>query len=70
MADVLSPEGRCSSIYQRCEWKNGPDDSICIMILLWKLILDDTINVETVCLWKIVVFHYGECVTLVLTMCH
>jgi hypothetical protein len=43
-------EGRCSSRYHRCEWKNGPDDSVCIMILLCRLISDDMIVVETVCL--------------------
>jgi hypothetical protein len=67
MADVLLYEGRCSSRYHRCEWKNGPDDSVCIMILL---ISDDMIIVETVCLWTIVVCYYGGCDPLVVTVCH
>jgi hypothetical protein len=70
MADVLPPEGRNSSRSHRCEWKNGPDDSVCIMILLCRLISDDMITVETVCLWTIVVCHCGGCVPLVVTMCH
>jgi hypothetical protein len=36
-ADVLFSEGRCSSISHRCEWKNGPDDSVCIMILFMQI---------------------------------
>jgi hypothetical protein len=28
-------EGRCSSRSHRCEWKNGPDDSVYIMILFF-----------------------------------
>jgi hypothetical protein len=52
MADVLLSEGRCSSISHRCEWKNGPDESVCILILL---ISDDMIFMETICLWTIVV---------------
>jgi hypothetical protein len=35
--DVLLSEGRCSSRYHRCEWKNGPYDSICIMILFMQV---------------------------------
>jgi hypothetical protein len=58
MADVLLYEGRCSSISHRCEWKNGPDDSVCIMILL---IPDDMIIVETISLWTVVVCYYGGC---------
>jgi hypothetical protein len=67
MANVLLSEGRCSSKSHRCEWKNGPDDSACIMILL---ISDDMIVVETVCLWTVVVCCSGGCVPLVVTMCH
>jgi hypothetical protein len=70
MADVLLSEGRCSSISHRCEWKNGPDDSVCIMILLCRLISDDMIVVETVCLWTIVVCYCGGCDPLIVTMCH
>jgi hypothetical protein len=70
MADVLLSEGRCSSRSHRCEWKNGPDDSVCIMILLCRLISDDMIVVETVCLWTVVVCHCGGCIPLVVTMCH
>jgi hypothetical protein len=47
MDNVSLFEGRCSSISQICEWKNGLDDSVCIMILL---ISDEMIVVETVCL--------------------
>jgi hypothetical protein len=57
MADVLLSEGRCSSISHRCEWKNGPDDSVCIMILLCRLISYDMNVVEIVCLWTIVVCY-------------
>jgi hypothetical protein len=70
MVDVLPYEGRCSSRSHRCEWKNGPDDSVCIMILLCRLISDDMIVVETVCLWTVVVCYCGGCVPLVVTMCH
>jgi hypothetical protein len=70
MVDVLLFEGRCSSRSHRCEWKNGPDDSVCIMILLCRLISDDMITVETVCLWTVVVCHCGGCIPLVVTMCH
>jgi hypothetical protein len=70
MVDVLPPEGRCSSRSHRCEWKNGLDDSVCIMILLCRLISDDMITVETVCLWTVVVCHSGGCIPLVVTMCH
>jgi hypothetical protein len=71
MADVLLSEGRCSSISHRCEWKNGPDDSVYIMILfLCRLISDDMISMETVCLWTIDVCYCGGCVPLVVTMCH
>jgi polyferredoxin len=37
MADVLLFEGRCSSRSHRCEWKNGLDDSVCIMILFMQV---------------------------------
>jgi hypothetical protein len=70
MADVLPSEGRCSSRSHRCEWKNGPDDSVCIMILLCRLISNDMITVEIVCLWTVVVCHCVGCVPLVVTMCH
>jgi hypothetical protein len=70
MVDVLPSEGRCSSRSHRCEWKNGPDDSVCIMILLYRLISDDMITVETVCLWTVVVCHCVGCVPLFVTMCH
>jgi hypothetical protein len=63
-------EGRCSSISHRCEWKNGPDDSICIMILLYRLISDDMITMETVCLWEVTICHCVGCVPLFVTMCH
>jgi hypothetical protein len=43
----LLSKGRCSSRSHRCEWKNGPDDSACIMI---SLISDDMIVVEIICL--------------------
>ena len=70
MDDVLLSEGRCSSRSHRCEWKDGPNDSVCIMILLCRLIADYMIVVDTVYLWKMVVFHCGGCVPLVMTMCH
>jgi hypothetical protein len=66
----LLSEGRFSSISHRCEWRNGLYDSVCIMILLCKLISDDMIVVETVYLWTIVVCYCGGCVPLVVTMCH
>jgi hypothetical protein len=44
-------EGRCSSKYHICECNNGPDDSVYIMILfLCRLISDDMIFMETICL--------------------
>jgi hypothetical protein len=46
----------------------GPDDSVCIMILLCRLVSDDMIAVETVCLWTVVVCHSGGCVPLVVTV--
>ena len=70
MDEVLLSEGRCSSRSHRFEWKNGRDDSVCIMILLCKLISDDMILVETVCIWTIVVCYCGGCVPLVVIMCH
>jgi hypothetical protein len=70
MADVLLYEGRCSSISHRCEWKNGPDDSVCIMILLFRSISDDMIAVEIVCLLTIAVCQCDGCGPLVVTMCH
>jgi hypothetical protein len=68
MADVLLSEGICSSRSHRCEWKNGLDDSICIMILLCRLISDDMIVVETVCLWTVVLCYCGGSVPLVVTV--
>jgi hypothetical protein len=50
-----------------CEWKNGPYDSVCNMILL---ISNDMIVVEIVCLWALVVCYCGGCDPLVVTMCH
>jgi hypothetical protein len=70
MADVLLSEGRCSSRSHRCEWKNGLDDLVCIMILLCKLISDDMILVETVCIWTIVVCYCGGCHPPVVIVCH
>jgi hypothetical protein len=70
MADVLPSEGRCSSRYHRCEWKNDLEDSVCIMILLCTLISDDMITVETACFWTVAVCHYVGCVPLFVTMCH
>jgi hypothetical protein len=71
MADVLLSERRCSSISHRCEWKNGLDDSVYLMILFrCRLISDDMIAMETVCLWTIDVCYYGGCVPLFLSMCH
>jgi hypothetical protein len=60
-------EGIFSSISHRCECKNGPYDSVFIMILL---ILDDMIVVEIVCLLKVVVCHCGECDSMVVIVCH
>ena len=69
MDDVLLYEGRCSSRSHRYEWKNGPDDSVYIMILfLCRLISDDMIAMETICLWKIDVCYCGGCVPLVVIM--
>jgi hypothetical protein len=70
MADVLLSKGICSSIAHRCEWKNGPYDTVCIMILLCRLISDDMIFVETICLWTVVVCYCGGCLPPVVTMCH
>jgi hypothetical protein len=72
MTDFLPSEGRSSSTYHICEWKNGPDDSVYIMTLffLCRLILDVMIYMETVCLWTIDVCYCGGCVPLVVTMCH
>jgi hypothetical protein len=70
MSDVLLYEGGCSSRSHRCEWKNGPDDSVCIMILLCRLISNDIIVEETVRLWTIFVCHCGGCVPLIVTMFH
>jgi hypothetical protein len=70
MADVLLSEGRCSSRSHRCEWKNDPDESVCIMILLCRLISDDMIVVETVCLWTIGVCYCGGSNPLVVIVCH
>jgi hypothetical protein len=68
MVGVLPPEGRFSSKSHRCEWKNDLDDLVCIMVLLCRLISDDMIIVETVCLWTVVVCHCGGCVPLVVTV--
>jgi hypothetical protein len=55
----------------RCEWKNGPYDSVYIMILfMCRMISDGMIAMETVCLWTVDVCYYGGCVRLVVTMCH
>jgi hypothetical protein len=71
MDDVLLSNGRCSSRSHRCEWKNGPDDSFYIIILfLCRLISDDMIAMETVCIWTEDVCYCGGCVPLVVTMCH
>ena len=70
MADVLLFEGKFSSISHRCEWKNGPDDSVCIMMLLCRLISNDMIVVETVCFWTLVVCYCGGCDLLVVIVCH
>jgi hypothetical protein len=70
MADVLISEGKCSSRSHKCEWKNGLDDSVCIMILLCRLISDDMIVVEIVCLWTVVVCYFGGCDPLVVIVCH
>jgi hypothetical protein len=40
------------------------------MILLCRLISDDMIVVETVCLWTIVVCYRGGCDPLVVIVCH
>jgi hypothetical protein len=34
---LLLYEGRCASRSHRCEWKNVPDDSTCIMILFMQV---------------------------------
>jgi hypothetical protein len=70
MVDVLLSEGICSSRSHRCEWKNGPDDSVCIMIFLCRLISDDIIVVDIVCLWTVVVCYCGGCDPLIVTVCH
>jgi hypothetical protein len=70
MADVLHSEGIFSSRSHRCEWKNGPDDTVCIRILLYKLISDDMIAVDILCLWIVTVCHCVGCVPLFMTMCH
>jgi hypothetical protein len=70
MDDVLPFEGRYSSISHKCEWKNSPDDSVCIMILLCRLISDYMITMENVCLWIVFVCHCGGSIPLVVTMCH
>jgi hypothetical protein len=71
MPDVLLSEERCSSRYHICEWKNGPYESVYIMILfLCRLISDDMISMEIVCLWTVDVCYCGGCVPLVLTMNH
>jgi hypothetical protein len=39
-------------------------------IVLCRLISDDMIAVETVCLWTVDVCYCGGCVPLIVTMCH
>jgi hypothetical protein len=64
-------EGRCSSRSHRCEWKNGPDDSVYIITLfLCRLISVDMITMETVCLQTVEVCYCGGYVPLFVTMCH
>jgi hypothetical protein len=64
MVDYLLSEGRC-------EWKNGLDHSVYIMIFfLCRLISDDMIAMEIVCLCTIDVYYCSGCVPLVVTMCH
>jgi hypothetical protein len=68
---LLLYEGRCSSRSHRCEWKNGRNDSVYIMILfLCRMLSNDTIAMETVCLWTIDVCYCDGYVPLVVTMCH
>jgi len=35
MANVLPSEGRFSSISYKCEWKNGPDESVYIITMFY-----------------------------------
>jgi hypothetical protein len=72
MTDSLPSEGRYSFRSHRCEWKNGPDDSVYVMTLffLCRLISNDMILMATVCLWTVDVFYYGGCVPMIMTMCH
>jgi hypothetical protein len=37
MVDDLIFEGICSSKSHKCEWKNGPGDLVCIMILFMQV---------------------------------
>jgi hypothetical protein len=43
---------------------------ISLYFFLYRLISDDMIAMETVCLWKIDVCYCGGCVPLVVSMCH
>jgi hypothetical protein len=62
-------EGRCSSRYHRCEWKNVPNDSVYIITLfLCRLISVDMITMETVCLQTVEVCYYGGYVPLFLNV--
>jgi hypothetical protein len=68
---LLLYEGRYSSRSHRCEWKNGPYDSIYIMIIfLCRLISDDMISMQIGCLWIVDVCYCDGCVPLFVTMCH
>jgi hypothetical protein len=71
MAYVLLSEGRRFSISHKCEWRNGPNESVYIMkLFLCKLISDDLIAMETVCLWTVDACYCGGCVPMVVTMSH
>jgi hypothetical protein len=64
-------EGRCSSRSHRCEWKNGPDDSVYIItFFLCRLISVDMITMEIVCLQTVEACYCGGYVPLFVTMCH
>jgi hypothetical protein len=62
-------KGNCSSKSHRCEWKNGPDDSVYI-ITMFSMQIDDMIVMETVCLRIVDVYYCGGCVPLIVTICH
>ena len=64
-------ESICSSRSHRCEWKNGPDDSVYIITLfLCRLISVDMITMETVCLQIVELCYCGGYVPLFVTVCH